>query len=249
MDLQPQLVKTVRSLATDYVAGIIWICDATLFVVGFQVKGVISAASAAAQVAGKLKIPEPATVFLLAVMGVLLPYALAVAFRPIGHSIAIFLIKPRRRREGSWWRFKQTEEKPFIPVEHVERAVEVARNLLGVNTEVGGAWTEAFGLHLEHSGTPMMDRITDAFEVTRMRSGLVLPASILLALLVYISLPPNPSTSRLILSVAVFLVFLSLFARSLRQMQHIYLRLILYGFLVERSTPNPALLSEKKTKS
>ena len=162
-------------LLPDYVCGLIWVLNALCFAAfHLTLPEFTRFISQVAKASEPIHIPELAVGFLVAVFGVLLPYAAAIVLNPAAAAIANTLLR--------LWHWKRA----YVLATR-EHAVEVQRR---IRTRFGvdpprSAWHVMIIPYLRHINSSAAEHLRKTRNDVSVRAYLALPASLLVAFFTY----------------------------------------------------------------
>jgi hypothetical protein len=175
------LYDKLYGLLPDYACGMIWTVDIVwLIAFNISVTQAVSFARSIARLLQPFNIPEFAIGFLVAVAGVLLPFAVARALNPL--TIAILNV--------IWRRWRRANSDAYVGPEHVRLAAERLAHTLRI-APPRTAWPILFMQYLRHTSSPTIPNLAESYKAIHERIFLAFPVSTLLGLLIFSALGPS----------------------------------------------------------
>lgn len=189
-------IDAVREYVLEYVTGVLWLLALAAWYVLSGQSGALR--SSLRSVGDALPVGEGSqffTAFLLLIGGVIVPYAVAMAFRPVTWIVMnvtigthFVLLKKILRRDP-------------IDTELRRGASAVLKSVLGIS---GEPTTDMFRLYLASADPEVARRVQHEFDHVRFHSLSLLPASLFLALLAQLIVADALGCSALVVFGALF---------------------------------------------
>jgi len=179
MEREPARISSLQAYAFEYATGVLWAMVLVILFAGNRnVSTLLRDASAALAPVAALKFSDTLTAFLIVVAGVVLPYALAMAFRPISLRLMNGLLYLGRRIIPSQRRHIK-RDLHVLSIQHLQTALRITSDI---------DYPELLAFIAAHDYAAA-ENIESLFNEVVFRAATVVPSALLFTLVAYRVLP------------------------------------------------------------
>jgi len=186
MNLSLETVRAIRAYVFDYVVGVLWLLSFCAFVGSSVVAHVVSVKLAPVVVLSRdLSLPDIAVGLIVFIAGVILPYSLGVALTPVTTLLLNTIVYLQNRIS-----FFQFASRLQLNPEQRLQLYRLVANRVQRQTSWNGPMTRNMRSVLLQAWSPeVCARLDRLNEDLRFRAAAIFPSSLLIAALVYRTLP------------------------------------------------------------
>jgi hypothetical protein len=160
----------------EYVCGLVWLVNIALVVSLSGAAGeAVAFISRAAATLEKVRVPDVVAQYLTILIGIVLPYAVAIAFKQLSLETMNKVLPPMRDRFAS----------DLVTQEHIDLVRTAMTSDLGATPPAW--WAFCLDLYLEDASCPALDTLRTSFARAQALMQAALPVSLLAGLLISVT--------------------------------------------------------------
>jgi len=171
MQMDTEKLSPLRNIAIECVCGLLWITDIALLAsLTRRVDELVSYVRRGAEAVATMKLPDEVVMFAAAVVGIVLPYTVAVVFKPLSVLVSNWLLPPLRKRLAH----------DQVTAAHREAVQKAVTDETGI--EIPDWWAFFLELYLAQKQSPNLTYIREYFDRAQALMQSALPVGLLVAL-------------------------------------------------------------------